>query len=145
MRMRRLVLGVCAASALMCAGDDAKADLRVCNLTPSKVGLAVGYREAQEWLTEGWINLKPNSCEVVLKGILNHRYYYIHAVDYDRGGGWSGRAFLCTSEREFTVRGAENCLARGFDRTGFLEIDTGEQKQWTVQLSEAGRQPAPRP
>jgi uncharacterized membrane protein len=144
MMRRHIVFIAMAAGFVFSAPEEAWADLRVCNLTASRVGLAVGYREGQEWLTEGWINLKPNSCEAVLKGLLNHRYYYIHAVDYDRGGGWAGRSFLCTSEREFTVRGAENCLARGFDRTGFMEVDTGEQKQWTVQLSDVGRQPAPR-
>jgi uncharacterized membrane protein len=143
MRRAALILATAIASAVL-APSGAQADLRVCNLTSSRIGLAVGYREGQQWLTEGWINLKPNSCEAVLKGLLNHRYYYIHAVDYDRGGGWAGRSFLCTSEREFTVRGAENCLARGFDRTGFMEVDTGDQKQWTVQLSDVGRQPASR-
>jgi uncharacterized membrane protein len=63
----------------------------------------------------------------------------VHGVDYDRGGEWGGRSFLCTREREFTVRGIENCLARGFDRTGFFEIDTGEQKNWTVQFTDSNR------
>jgi uncharacterized membrane protein len=116
------------------------ADLRVCNMTTSRIGVAVGYRDQQGWLTEGWFNLRPNACEAVLKGDLTFRYYYVHAIDYDRGGEWSGSSFMCTREREFTVRGFENCLARGFERTGFFEIDTGEQKNWTIQLSEIGRQ-----
>ncbi|MGL5115539.1 MAG: DUF1036 domain-containing protein [Beijerinckiaceae bacterium] len=119
---------------------EASADLRVCNQTPSRVGLAVGYRDAQGWVTEGWFNLKANACETIIKGDLTHRFYYVHALDYDRGGEWSGGAFMCTREREFTVRGAENCLARGYDRTGFFEIDTGgEQKNWTIQFTEANR------
>ena len=102
--------------------ESAQADLRVCNQTSSRVGLAVGYRDPQGWLTEGWFNLRPNNCESVLKGELNFKYYYIHGVDYDRGGEWSGRSFMCTNEREFSIRGIENCLVRGFDRTGFFEI-----------------------
>jgi uncharacterized membrane protein len=117
----------------------AHADLRICNMTGSRVGVAVGYRDAQGWLTEGWFNLKANACEAVLKGDLNFKYYYVHGVDYDRGGEWGGRSFLCTREREFTVRGIENCLARGFERTGFFEIDTGEQKNWTVQFTDSNR------
>ena len=46
---------------------------------------------------------------------------------------------MCTRDKEFTIRGTEDCLARGFDRTGFFEVDTGEQPSWTVQLTEAGR------
>jgi uncharacterized membrane protein len=128
---------------LLSFASPALADLRICNTTASRIGVAVGYRDPQGWVTEGWFNLKPNACEAVLKGDLNFKYYYLHAVDYDRGGEWGGRSFMCTREREFTVRGFENCLARGFDRTGFLEIDTGEQKHWTVQLTDANRQTGP--
>ena len=64
------------------------------------------------------------------------RYYYIYAIDYDRGGEWAGHAYMCSREKEFTIRGTEDCLARGFDRTGFFEVDTGEQRAWTVQLTE---------
>jgi uncharacterized membrane protein len=31
-------------------------------------------------------------------------------------------------------------VARGYDRTGFFEVDTGEQKSWTVQLTDSGQQ-----
>jgi len=30
-------------------------------------------------------------CETLLGGNLVARYYYIYALDYDRGGEWSGR------------------------------------------------------
>lgn len=136
----RILLLVASAAAMLGLASPARADLRVCNQTPSRVGLALGYRDAQGWVTEGWFNLKANACETIIRGALTHRYYYVHGVDYDRGGEWSGGAFLCTREREFTVRGNENCLARGYDRTGFVEIDTGgEQKNWTVQLTDANR------
>ncbi len=72
------------------------------------------------------------------------RYYNIYALDYDRGGEWSGQAFMCSRDKEFTIKGTENCLARGYDRTGFFEVDTGEQRAWTVQLTEANEQPAQR-
>ena len=45
---------------------------------------------------------------------------------------------MCTRDKEFTIRGTGDCLARGFDRTGFFEVDTGEQQTWTVQLTETG-------
>ena len=100
------------------------------------MGVSVGYRDQQGWLTEGWWNVSARSCEAILKGPLAARYYYVYAVDYDQGGEWSGQSFMCTRDKEFTIRGFENCLARGYDRSGFFEIDTGEQKSWTVQLSE---------
>ncbi len=138
--MRAGLFALLASVALLAAVRPAQADLRVCNATANRIGVTVGYRDPQGWVTEGWFNLRANACEAVLKGDLNFKYYYVYAVDYDRGGEWGGVSFMCTREREFSVRGFENCLARGFDRTGFFEIDTGEQKNWTVQLTEANRQ-----
>jgi uncharacterized membrane protein len=138
--MRPRLLMLVAGAALFASVEAAHADLRVCNTTANRIGISVGYRDPQGWITEGWFNLRANTCEAVLKGDLNFKYYYVYGVDYDRGGEWGGASFMCTREREFSVRGFENCLARGFDRTGFFEIDTGEQKNWTIQLTEANRQ-----
>src|ERR1700710_376280 len=122
----------------------AAADFRLCNNTSSRVGIALGYKDAEGWTTEGWWNVSSRSCETLLRGTLVARFYYIYALDYDRGGEWSGQAFMCSRDKEFTIKGTENCLARGFDRTGFFEVDTGEQRAWTVQLTESNEQPAQR-
>jgi len=133
------------ALAAMCLwSSPAAADFRLCNNTSSRVGIALGYKDAEGWTTEGWWNVSSRSCETLLRGTLVARYYYIYALDYDRGGEWSGQAFMCSRDKEFTIKGTENCLARGFDRTGFFEVDTGEQRAWTVQLTESTEQPAQR-
>lgn len=123
----------------------ARADFRLCNNTGSRVGVAVGYKEGDTWATEGWWNLSSRSCETILRGPLVARFYYIYAVDYDRGGEWSGKAFMCSRDKEFTIRGIEDCLARGYERTGYFEVDTGDQKAWTVQLTESSEQAPARP
>lgn len=127
-----------AAAGLSCgwAGSAQAVDFRLCNSTSSRVGVAVGYKDGQAWVTEGWWNIPSSSCETLLKGTLVARYYYIYAVDYDHGGDWGGSSFMCTEPKEFTIHGIENCLARGYSRTGFFEIDTGEQRSWTVQLTD---------
>jgi len=138
---RRFLFGIFFLTVL--AGN-AAADFRLCNNTGSRVGVALGYKDADGWTTEGWWNLSARTCETLLRGGLVARFYYIYAVDYDRGGEWSGRAFMCTRDKEFTIRGTEDCLARGYERAGFFEVDTGEQRSWTVQLTESGDQsPAP--
>lgn len=138
--------GLCAFAALaVTSADPAQADFRLCNMTSNRVGVSLGYRDERGWITEGWWNIGVRDCETLLQGNLAARYYYVHAVDYDRGGEWSGSAFLCTRETEFTIRGVNDCLARGYDRTGFVEIDTGQQKSWTIQLTESDIQPPQRP
>lgn len=145
---RRAAVGAAIGAAglvLVAAGGPARADFRMCNNTAGRVGVAVGYKDGDGWATEGWWNLPARTCETLLRGTLVARYYYIYAVDYDRGGEWSGQAFMCTRDKEFTIRGTEDCLARGYDRTGFFEVDTGEQQTWTVQLTDSNEQPSQRP
>src|ERR1051326_6614958 len=126
--------------ALLAGALPAAADFRLCNNTGSRVGIAIGYKDGDGWTTEGWWNLGTRACETLLKGAPGGRFYYVYAIDYDRGGEWSGKAFMCTRDKEFTIRGIEDCLARGFERTGFFEVDTGEQRSWTVQLTESTEQ-----
>lgn len=125
---------------LIASATPASADFRLCNNTGSRVGIALGYKDNEGWVTEGWWNVSSKACETLLRGTLVARYYYIYAIDYDRGGEWSGQAFMCSRDKEFTIKGTEDCLARGFDRTGYFEVDTGEQRAWTVQLTEANEQ-----
>lgn len=127
-------------SLIFASASQAHADLRICNMTNNRVGVALGYRDTQGWLTEGWWNIPARDCQILVSGSLMARYYYIHAVDYDRGGEWAGRALMCTRQKEFTIRGIENCLARGYDRTRFFEVDTGQQKSWTIQLTDKNKQ-----
>jgi uncharacterized membrane protein len=91
----------------MVGASPAFADLRMCNTTGSRVGVAIGYRDAQGWTTEGWWNLSPRGCETLLRGTLAARFYYVHAVDYDKGGEWTGKSVMCTRNKEFTIRGID--------------------------------------
>ncbi len=113
----------------------ALADLKLCNNTVSTVGVALGYKDQQGWASEGWWNVSPNSCETLLKGPLIARYYYIFAVDYDKGGSWGGKAMMCTRDKLFTIRDIKNCKQRGYQKTGFFEVDTGEETDWSISLS----------
>jgi uncharacterized membrane protein len=121
----------------------ARADLRMCNNTSNRVSVALAYTDGQSWVSEGWWNLKSLDCATLLRGALAAQYYYVYAMD-ERGGEWKGKAYMCTRDREFRIEGRDNCLVRGFDRTGFFEIDTGKDaKNWTVQLTDSN-QPAQR-
>ncbi|MEE9314765.1 MAG: DUF1036 domain-containing protein [Rhizobiaceae bacterium] len=117
----------------------AHADLKVCNNTSVMVGVSVGYRLTKGWITEGWWRIPANVCTSVFKGDLNSRYFYLHAEDAETGGRWRGPVFMCTSSKQFKIGGLKDCFTRGFERTGFFEVDTGDQKNWQVRLTEAGK------
>ena len=140
-------LGLAAAAGLSMfasGGTPAHADFRLCNNASSRVSVSIAYTDGQSWATEGWWNMKTGSCEILLRGPLAAEFYYVYAMD-ERGGEWKGKAFMCTRDREFRIEGRDNCLVRGYDRTGFFEIDTGKNaKNWTVQLTDQ-TQPEPQP
>ena len=123
------------------ASVPALADLRLCNNSTQRVSVALSYTDGTQWITEGWWNLKPSACETLLRGALSTQFFYVYGMD-ERGGEWKGKVYMCTRDREFRIIGRHNCLVRGYDRTGFFEIDTGEQaKNWTVQLTDKQQSP----
>ena len=129
-----------ASVAFLATGQDAKADFRVCNGTQSLVGGSIGYRNGEGWVTEGWWQIPANSCATLIEGPLQSRYYYLYAEDAGGGGRWGGDINMCVADNEFRITGVKDCFARGFQRAGFKEYDTGRQRSWMVQLSDA---PAP--
>lgn len=110
--------------------------LKLCNTTGSRVGAAIGYKTTKGWISEGWWNVASHTCETLLKGKLINRYYYLYVVDYDRSGEWTGKLYMCTDDKLFTIDGVKKCTERGFKRTGFFEVDTGEEPSWTVRLED---------
>ncbi len=117
----------------------AAADFRVCNDTKSLVGVALGYREKNEWITEGWWQIPGETCASLVEGTLSSRYFYIYAEDADRGGQWRGDVFMCTADEEFRIQGIAECFARGFQKAGYFEVDTGDKESWMVRLTESGQ------
>jgi len=127
-------------AAALCAGFaamsmPARADLKMCNNTASRVGVAIGYKDKDGWASEGWWTIDAQKCTALLKGNLIARYYYVYAVDFEKGGSWGGKSMMCIREKVFTIRGIEDCAGRGYQKVGFFEVDTNEETDWTVSLS----------
>jgi uncharacterized membrane protein len=120
----------------------ALADLKLCNTTTNRIGVAIGYRGADGWTTEGWWTLPGQTCETLYKGPLTYRFWYVHAVDYDGGGEWAGQSYMCTIDKAFTIKGTEDCAKKGYNRTGFFEVDVKESTDWTIRLTDTGEEGA---
>lgn len=114
----------------------AQADLKLCNNGQSRIGVAIGYEDKSGWATEGWWNIPGQSCETILRGPPPSRYLYFYAIDYDRGGEWTGASFMCVGDKSFRIRDTKDCEQRGHKRMGFMEVDTGGERDWTVRFGE---------
>ena len=135
-RARFLTIIGAACAALTLHSATSHADLKLCNTTASRIGVAIGYRDQSGWTTEGWWTLAAQTCETLYKGVLSSRFWYVHAIDYDRGGEWAGQSFMCTTDKSFTIRGVQECTDRGYKRTGFFEVDTQDAQDWTIRLTD---------
>ncbi len=135
-----LVLG-----GLTLSAAPAFADLRVCNQSTNQVSIALGYRADKGWQSEGWWVAPAQKCAVVYQGDLHSRFFYLYVADDIGGGAWDGSVFMCTRDESFTIFGVEDCLARGYERTGFFEVDTQNRADWTLQLTDPANNDAAGP
>ncbi|WP_442953760.1 DUF1036 domain-containing protein [Pararhizobium sp.] len=134
--LTHLLLFILILAAPTLVAGEARADFRVCNGSQNLVGVAIGYRAKEGWITEGWWQVPATTCATLIEGELQSRYYYLYAEDAARGGRWKGDVNMCVAENEFKITGVQDCFARGFQRIGFKEYDTGRQGSWMVQLSD---------
>ena len=134
--LRTVIVSSVLVGATVGAPRYAHADLKLCNATPSRIGVAIGYQKQKGWATEGWWNISAKTCETLLKGKVPSRFIYVYAIDYERGGEWAGSTMMCTAEKSFAITGVDNCQQRGFQRSGFYEVDTGDQEEWTIRLTD---------
>ncbi len=136
---RREMRAAWAGLTLLAVTVPAFADLRVCNKTANTLQIAIGYKSAEDWVTEGWWNLRGRQCDTIVKGPLASQFFYIYAEDAVTRAEWVGGTFMCVEEKAFTIRGFADCYAKGYDRRPFREIDTGNLRNWTIDLVDSDR------
>ena len=121
---------------LVCLGTPLLADFRICNETDTQAFAAIGYKEGDQWVSEGWWTIEPEHCSTQIVGDLTNRFYYILAKS--TSGSWTGEYTFCYTDDEFKIIGDTDCTARGFKTGGFLKVDTGgnDVRDWTQNLSD---------
>jgi uncharacterized membrane protein len=119
--------------ALIGAGP-AQAELSACNQTDQTISVAIGYSDDGTWTSEGWWTMRAGDCKVMVPGDLKNRYYYWRATQ-DGQPLPAEEYFFCTSAKVFTIAGDTECAERGYDRVAFSQVDTGEVKSYTINVS----------
>ena len=127
---------VSALIALLVLGQPAWAGLNVCNKGSRPARVAVGLFNGTRWMSEGWWHVGAHGCVELVPGKLNARYYYMYATDGQLGTWDGGKSFCVAAGDKFSIVGRGGCAARGFERKGFFEIDTGNLLDFTQALSD---------
>lgn len=146
---------LCGIFALFMPTKPALAWFKVCNQsTRQNVSVAFAYLDTDAsvpdifgnrepalrrgWNSQGWWNLQSGECTTVFWHQLNHRnsFWYVYAESSD-GGVWSGNNYFCVVPGDEFHLGNANarCGGRG-KRYGFSEVNTGNAKDYTFNLTE---------
>ncbi|MCL1629182.1 DUF1036 domain-containing protein [Roseibaca sp. V10] len=126
------------ALAIMAATSPAFADFRLCNDSFDVLNVAVARDPGGGFRSEGWWTVAPNRCAVLLRGDIDARYLYLHAIDVFNQPVLDGTIPFCVAETGFSIQGEQDCWARGHIEAGFIEIDTLSATDWTAFVSETG-------
>jgi uncharacterized membrane protein len=130
--------------ALMLTPSVGWAGLEFCNETSVKQTVAIGYKDGEDWVSEGWWNIDSGDCATPINDDLKSRYYYYRALVSGREFQDENIAF-CTAGKAFTIVGDSDCVSRGYEESMFSKIDTGKTaKHFTFTITDAGF-PAPTP
>ena len=102
-----------------------------CNRTRGPVEAALGYRDPDGWVSEGWWKIEPGQCARVLGGVLNQRFYFYYARALSSPYRnrppftWSGKYQFCTDVKAFHIQGDGDCETKGYISREFQQIDLG--------------------
>jgi uncharacterized membrane protein len=127
--------------ALLCLGfalfapATAQAAMVFCNRMTVPIEAALGYRADGQWASEGWWQVPPNKCvRVIAKPLSERFYFYLGRTLQGEKITWGGKYMFCTDERPFKIVGDLECDGRGYFDSGFAQIETGEQKSFTLEF-----------
>lgn len=110
----------------------ATAGLRLCNQSFDVLNVAFAVPHEDGFRSQGWWRIAPSQCATLERAPLRSRFVYIFAADVFGSEVLFGSTPLCIAPRRFDISLQENCLTRGYLDARFLEVDTGEQADWTV-------------
>ena len=137
--LRRFCGAVGLGCALMLNAPAARADFLVCNDSFDVLNLALARDPGAGFVSEGWWSVAPGRCAALLRGTIDSRYLYLHAIDVFRQPVLDGDVTFCISDEGFRIPGRQDCWQRGHVAAGFVEIDTGQATQWITFLDAEGR------
>lgn len=117
--------------ALVASASVAQAELTICNSSTNDLGVSIGYRDGDEWISEGWWTVLAKGCNIVIEGDLTERSYYLLAARSNGPSSPGTGNFFCILPYKYFIVGDLDCTSRGYLRREFYAIDTGTHTKFT--------------
>lgn len=119
------------------AATPARADFSVCNQTLDVVNVAIGHLVDGDFTTEGWWTIGSNACASVIREDLAVRHIFVYATDVFGQPLLDGTEPMCIGEDRFKIiPGTGDCWARSYREEKFYDVDTLDQSDWRLFLTE---------
>lgn len=118
-----------------------------CNRTQGPLEAALGYRDMDGWISEGWWKIQPGQCSRVLGHVLDQRFYFYYAraltpvFRHRPPFVWSGKYPFCVDTKAFHIEGDGNCETKGYQTKDFQQIDLGGRARDYVLDFKDGSEP----
>ncbi len=134
--IRNVSIPLFAAALLLALPHPALADLKFCNSTQSRVGVSIGYQDCRRLGDRGVVEHRVAGLRNALERCGAEPVYLRPRRGLRSRWGMGGTNFMCTGRQNVCHPGVQDCPKRGYKRTGFFEVDTGEAQEWTVRLTD---------
>jgi len=140
---RKLCFALALIAGVFAGNAPAWAGLHFRNRTGETVYVAVAYAEnGNVWEVRGWYGVAPGHRVEVVTGDLNRRYYYYNANSASHRTLWEGsHYFYVHPTHAFNIHrvdGVYRTLPYGATMKGFRTIDTGQHRDFTLNLNPSG-------
>lgn len=119
-------LWLAGAAMLMGTASGAAGGIRFCNEFDQTIRFAVAYKDGGQWVSEGWIEVRPKSCQADDKHTGLNDFYWRGETDWINVGGgkkskwsWGKQRQFAVKDGPFSVRGADT-QASGARVEGFV-------------------------
>jgi len=132
-----LLRAICLATVPGLLPATASASLKVCNVTPHRVNIALAHDTAGSWEARGWWPVDAGDCQVVIQTPLQRPQYYLLAVSAGSSRSWGNqREFCIVPGQRFAIAGADAqpCAGAGQQARQFFAVDVGEDESFTQTL-----------
>ncbi|MDX2254822.1 MAG: DUF1036 domain-containing protein [Pseudanabaenaceae cyanobacterium bins.39] len=120
--------------------EPAQAELKVCNRSSRTAYIAVAYGVGDDrWRSEGWYEINPNKCEVVIdQPLAAGDYYYLYGGDRGDSWVWEGNTDqnFCvhpTDAFNYVAKG-DGCGRNGSELRPFFEVKV-DSSSYTMNLT----------
>ncbi len=133
----KMLWAACLGAAGILSPVSAQAGFEACNDTNTAQSVAFVQKANGAWRVDGWREIAPNSCETLLDGPLQSRFYYLRLRDRDETFLHTSVRFCTSRQDQFQATGSRDCHQQKARPLEYARIDVGtDTRDASVNLSQ---------